>query len=68
MGKQVVQCEHGGYFTTTWTPGVSLSDLRAGADNRITYCPIHHQNETIKRIKDKDITPQIRSAAQRYES
>jgi hypothetical protein len=68
MGKQVVQCERGGYFTTTWIPGVSFSDLRVGVNKRITYCPIHHQSETIQRIKARDITPQIRKAAQRYET
>lgn len=59
MKQHVVHCERGGYFLKTWIPGVSLSDLRVGLDKRITYCPIHHQSETVRRIKKQDVTTEL---------
>lgn len=59
MKQHIVQCERGGYFLKTWIPGVSLTDLRVGLNKRITYCPIHHRNETVRRIKKQDVTTEL---------
>jgi len=63
--RTVVKCSGGGYYETIWVPLVSLKAIRLGA-KRFQRCPIHRKWEMTQRVRDDELTPQIRQAAAQY--
>ncbi|WP_166970852.1 hypothetical protein [Brevibacterium atlanticum] len=61
----IVRCSGDGYYRTRWIPRVSFTSIRFGAD-RFQRCPVHGRWEMAGIVDDADLTPEIRSAAEKY--
>ncbi|WP_210605067.1 hypothetical protein [Brevibacterium oceani] len=61
----IVRCSGDGYYRTRWIPLVSFKSIRFGA-YRFQRCPVHDKWEMAGIVDDADLTPEIRSAAEKY--
>ena len=62
-GNTIVRCRDGHLFTTLWIPGASIKSLRLGW-YRFQRCPVGDHWTLVKPVKDADLTPEERKAAE----
>jgi hypothetical protein len=61
----VVLCSGGTHYETVWVPLVSLKAVRLG-NRRFQRCPVHGKWELVRRLREDELTPEIRRAAAQH--
>ena len=61
----IVRCRDGHLFMTTWIPMVSFKAIRLGLA-RVQYCPVGDHVTPVRLVRDEDLTPAERLAANRF--